>query len=73
MPTLGRFGPFRFFFYSNEGAHPPHVHVQQESKIAKFWLDPVALASTGRFFGFRTPLSRAYRVGEPRTVSGVVE
>jgi hypothetical protein len=49
MPTLGRIGPFRFFFYSNEGTEPPHVHAQQERKIAKFWLDPVALASTGRF------------------------
>jgi hypothetical protein len=36
MPTLGRIGPFRFFFYSNEGAEPPHIHVQQERKIAKF-------------------------------------
>ena len=49
MPSLGRIGPFRFFFYSNEGAEPPHVHAQQERKIAKFWLVPVALASTGRF------------------------
>jgi hypothetical protein len=49
VPTLGRIGPFRFFFYSNEGTEPPHVHAQQERKIAKFWLDPVALASTGRF------------------------
>ena len=49
MPTLGRIGPYRFFFYSNEGVEPPHVHAQQERKIAKFWLNPVALASTGRF------------------------
>lgn len=49
MPTLRRVGPFRFFFYSNEGREPPHVHVQNERRIAKFWLEPVALASTGRF------------------------
>jgi hypothetical protein len=36
MPTLGRIGPFRFFFYSNEGTEPPHVHAQHERKIAKF-------------------------------------
>ncbi|MGE5158109.1 MAG: DUF4160 domain-containing protein [Gemmatimonas sp.] len=42
-------GAFRFFFYSNEGSEPAHVHAQQERKIAKFWLDPVVLASTGRF------------------------
>ena len=52
MPTVGRIGPFRFYFYSNEGSEPPHVHAQQERKIAKFWLDPVALASTGRFSAF---------------------
>jgi hypothetical protein len=49
MPTLGRIGPFRFFFYSNEGVEPPHVHAQQERKTAKFWLNPVGLASAGRF------------------------
>ena len=49
MPTLGRIGPFRFFFYSNEDTESPHVHAQQERKIAKFWLEPVALASSGRF------------------------
>jgi hypothetical protein len=49
MPTVGRIGPYRFYFYSNEGTEPPHVHAQQERKIAKFWLEPVALGSTGRF------------------------
>jgi len=49
MPTLGQIGPFRFFSYSNEGAEPPHVHAQQERKMAKFWLNPVGLASAGRF------------------------
>lgn len=49
MPTVARIGPFRFFFYSNEGNEPPHVHVQQESKVAKFWLYPVALAVSGGF------------------------
>jgi hypothetical protein len=52
VPTVGRIGPFRFYFYSNEGAEPPHVHAQQERKIAKFWLEPVALAASGRFSAF---------------------
>src|SRR5437868_1264886 len=43
---------FWFFFYSNEGAEPSHVHAQQERKMAKFWLNPVALASAGRFSAF---------------------
>jgi hypothetical protein len=47
MPTLARIGPYRFFFYSNERDEPPHVHVQREAKTAKFWLDPVWLASGG--------------------------
>lgn len=47
-PTLLRQGPYRFFFYSNEGTEPPHIHVQEGRKLAKFWLDPVELAkSTG--------------------------
>jgi len=49
LPTIARIGPFRFFFYSNEGNEPPHVHVQQESMVAKFWLHPVALAASGGF------------------------
>lgn len=48
MPTIARIGPYRFFFYGNEGAEPPHVHVQREQRLAKCWLAPVALArSTG--------------------------
>ena len=47
-PTVGRFGPYRFFFYSNEGGEPPHIHVQRDRSLAKFWLTPVVLAhSTG--------------------------
>jgi hypothetical protein len=43
MPTIERIGPYRFFFYSNEGNEPAHVHVERDKSIAKFWLDPVAL------------------------------
>jgi hypothetical protein len=47
-PTILRSGPYRFFFFSNEAGEPPHVHVQRERMLAKFWLDPVSLArSTG--------------------------
>lgn len=47
MPTIARIGPHRVFFYGNEGAERPHVHVQRERMMAKFWLDPVTLASVG--------------------------
>ena len=49
MPTVLRIGPYRFFFYSNEKGEPPHVHVQRERFLAKFWLNPVALAGSKRF------------------------
>lgn len=43
MPTVDRIGPYRIFFYSNEGDEPPHVHVQRDRNVSKFWLSPVAL------------------------------
>jgi hypothetical protein len=49
MPTVLRIGAYRFFFYSNEKGEPPHIHVQRERFLAKFWLNPVALASSRRF------------------------
>lgn len=49
MPTILRIGPYRFFFYSNENGEPPHIHVQRERALAKFWLKPVTLASSVGF------------------------
>jgi len=49
MPTVLRIGPYRFYFYSNEKGEPPHIHVQREQFLAKFWLNPVALAGSKRF------------------------
>ncbi len=49
MPTVLRLGPYRFFFYSNEWGEPPHIHIQRETSLAKFWLNPVSLASSTRF------------------------
>ncbi len=49
MPTVLRIGPYRFFFYSNELGEPPHIHVQRENSLAKFWLEPVTLAISTRF------------------------
>ncbi|MEV7610727.1 DUF4160 domain-containing protein [Microbacterium sp. NPDC089320] len=40
---------YRFFFYSNEGSEPPHVHVEHSGMTAKFWLAPVSSASRSRF------------------------
>jgi hypothetical protein len=49
MPTIHHVGPYRFFFYAGDRDEPPHVHVERENMIAKFWLDPVRLQSSGRF------------------------
>lgn len=48
MPTIRRIDSARFFFYSNEGNEPPHIHVEQAGGIATFWLEPVSLASSSR-------------------------
>ncbi len=49
MPTVLRRGPYRFFFVSLDRDEPPHVHVRRENRVAKFWLDPVALQQTGGY------------------------
>ena len=46
MPTVLREGKYRFFFFSNEGAEPRHIHVESDDKYAKFWLDPIDLAKS---------------------------
>ena len=62
MPTVLRIGRFRFFFYSNEGQEPPHIHVKAGDDEAKFWLDPVQLAANYGFNG--RALSRIQRAVE---------
>jgi len=51
MPAVLRVGRFRFFFFSNEGDEPPHIHVKAAEHEAKFWLDPVSLVAN---HGFRS-------------------
>jgi hypothetical protein len=49
MPTALTIGPYRFFFFSNEGSEPPHIHVRRDRQLAKFWIQPVLLASSVNF------------------------
>lgn len=49
MPTVLVSGPYRVFFVSHDSPEPPHVHVQREKMVAKFWLEPVALDKAGGF------------------------
>ena len=50
MPTVFKIGRYRFVFFSNEGNEPPHIHIKAGSDQAKFWLDPIELASN---YGFK--------------------
>ena len=49
MPTVLRVDPYRFFFYAGDREEPPHIHIEREEKVAKFWLDPIRLQESGGF------------------------
>jgi hypothetical protein len=49
MPTVLRWNGYRFYFFSNEGFEPRHIHVDKGGNSVKFWLEPVSMA---RNFGF---------------------
>jgi len=49
LPTIFIIDGFRFFFFSNEGREPVHVHVEKAERYAKFWLKPVSLAYNYKF------------------------
>jgi hypothetical protein len=51
MPTVLRIKAYRFFFFSNEGAEPIHIHVEKAEGYAKFWSKPVINASNSGFTG----------------------
>jgi hypothetical protein len=52
MPTVLKVGPYRFFFYASDRDEPPHIHVERDEKVAKFWLDPIRLQNSGGFNRF---------------------
>ena len=49
MPTILRVGPYRFFFYAGDRDEPEHIHVERDDNVAKFWLIPIRLQSSGGF------------------------
>jgi hypothetical protein len=49
MPTVLRIYGYRFFFFSNEGNEPPHIHVEKDDSVAKFWLEPLEFSSSNGF------------------------
>ena len=62
MPHETSDGTYRFIFYASDWGQPPHVHVQRENRIGKFWLDPVRLERRGRFG--RSEIHRIERILE---------
>ena len=50
MPTIYRFEGLRFFFYSNEGNEPPHVHVTRGDCELKIWLHNLVIENN---YGFK--------------------
>ncbi|MGI8656751.1 MAG: DUF4160 domain-containing protein [Pyrinomonadaceae bacterium] len=62
MPLVLRVKGYRFFFFSMEGTEPPHIHVEQAERYAKFWLNPVSLVK-----------SRGFRSGELSEMQKIVE
>jgi hypothetical protein len=62
MPVALRVKGYRFFFFSLEGDEPPHIHVEQAERFAKFWLNPISLGK-----------SRGFRSGELLEIQKIVE
>ena len=60
MPTILRKGPYRFFFYAGDREEPIHVHVERDENVAKFWLEPVRLHTSGGFS--RTEIRRIHKL-----------
>lgn len=61
MPAVLRIGPYRLFFYSSDGNESEHIHIERDDNVAKFWLDPVRLETSGGF-----------NRSELRTIHGIV-
>ena len=55
-----RLGGASYWTYSNERGEPPHIHVQRERLLAKFWLSPVALASSKGFASHELRMIQQY-------------
>ncbi len=57
MPEVLRIHGYRFFFFSQEGTEPHHIHVEQAERYAKYWLTPIVFAESR---GFRSSELREF-------------
>lgn len=62
MPEVFRKYGFVFFFYSNEGNEPIHIHVRKAGGFAKFWLEPLELE-----------FSQGMKVADLRTAENLIK
>ncbi len=46
MPTILLINGFRFFFFSDEGSEPCHIHIKKGGARGKIWLLPIIEEST---------------------------
>ena len=52
MPVILRIKGFKFYFYSNEGGEPMHIHVNKAENNGKIWLEPQIQVEY--FYGFKS-------------------
>ena len=62
MPKILRIGPYRFFFFAGDRNEPEHIHVERDDNVAKFWLIPIRLQSSGGFT--RREINRIHQILE---------
>jgi len=62
MPEVFRKFGFVFFFYSNEGHEPMHIHVRKAGGFAKYWIEPIEL-----------DFSQGMKVKELKTAENLIE
>lgn len=63
MPTIFIDHGFRFFFYSNEGQEPIHVHIERGDAIGKWWILPTT----------RMASAVGLSPKEQKTINGIIQ
>ncbi|MCK5470683.1 MAG: DUF4160 domain-containing protein [Cyclobacteriaceae bacterium] len=59
MPTILNKDGFRFFFFSDEGSEPCHIHVKKAESMGKIWLLPEI--KENYYYGFNEQEKRKIR------------
>ena len=62
MPVILRVRGYKFWFYEADLDEPPHVHVERDNCLAKFWLAPV-----------RFQRNRGFKSSELQKIEDVIE